>query len=265
MTREPVKVVSGAFEDPSLLGVIGGVGPHAGLDFVGKLFSNTRAACDQDHLSCALVSCPSLIPDRTGFLLQSNEEGNPAFGMFECARRLYQAGVRFVIVACNTAHAGRIFVPFCAMVRDTLPDLKIINLIESSALYVKEALRVRRLGLLATIGTHRCRVYHEYFREEEGFLLLEPDICGQEKIHEAIFSKDFGIKANSGIVSAQAKEQIASEIMHLIDSGAEAIILGCTELPLAVLKQDFPVPIIDPALLSARRLVSLVAPEKLLD
>jgi len=74
------------------IGIIGGVGPYAGLDFVQKIFANTQAVQDQDHLNCMLVSCPSLIPDRTRYLLQSNHEEseNPAFGLFESARCLYK-------------------------------------------------------------------------------------------------------------------------------------------------------------------------------
>jgi aspartate racemase len=253
------------FDNLSLLGVIGGVGPQAGLDFAGKIFSNTRAVRDQDHLNCMLISCPSIIPDRTGFLLQGkSEEENPAFGMFESARRLYKAGVRIAAVACNTAHAERIFAPFLGMVKESLPGLGIVNMLETAALFVKESLRIKRLGLLATIGTHESRVYNEYFKAEEGFQLMEPDNSGREKTHEAIYSEKFGIKAHSQNIKPQAQALINAEIERLISQGTKAVILGCTELPLAVRNQNFPVPVIDPALLTARRMIQLTAPEKLL-
>ena len=249
----------------TIIGVIGGVGPHAGLDFVQKIFSNTLANKDQDHLNCLLISCPSIIPDRTGFLLEGTETGeNPANGMFESVRRLYLAGARLAAVACNTAHADRIFAPFCSLVRESLPNMKIINMLETCATYVKESLQIKRLGLLATIGTHKSRVYHEYFREENGFLLIEPDATGQNKIHEAIYNEDFGIKAHSQEISPQAIERINDELLALINRGVEAIILGCTELPLAVQDLKSPVPLIDPGFITARRLIELVAPEKLL-
>ena len=248
-----------------IIGVIGGVGPYAGLDFVRKIFSNTLAKRDQDHLNCVLVSCPSIIPDRTAFLLEDKgEELNPAFGMFESARRLYLAGARLAAVACNTAHADRIFSPFLAMVKEALPELEIINMLETCALYVKESLSVKRLGLLATMGTYQSGVYREYFKEEDGFSLLEPDSAGQRNIHDAIYNEDFGIKAHSDGIEPRAKELITGEIQRLANRGAEAVILGCTELPLAVQSQDSPVPLIDPGLITARRLISLSAPEKLL-
>jgi aspartate racemase len=249
-------------DEKPVIGVIGGVGPQAGLDFTAKIFSNTRAVRDQDHLSCLLVSCPTIIPDRTAFLL-SKEEKNPAFGMFESAQRLYMAGARLAVVACNTAHAERIFSPFRTMVKESLPDLEVINMLETCALFVKSS-QARRMGLLATIGTYNSKVYREYFKEDDGFILIEPDPEGQEKLHEAIYSEEFGIKTCSAGIMPKAKELISREIHRLIEQGAEAVILGCTELPLAVQAQDFSVPIIDPALIAARYLIKLTAPEKLL-
>jgi aspartate racemase len=247
-----------------IIGIIGGVGPCAGLDFVRKIFANTIAKHDQDHLNCVLISCPSIIPDRTAFLLEKKEvELNPAFGMFESARRLYLAGARLAAVACNTAHADRIFSPFLAMVKESLPDLEIVNMLETCALYVRESLRIKRLGLLATIGTYQSGVYREYFRGEDGFSLFEPDAAGQKNIHDAIYNEDFGIKAHSDEIEPRAKGLIIGEIRRLAAGGAEAVILGCTELPLAVQDGDSPVPLIDPGLITARRLISLSAPEKL--
>jgi aspartate racemase len=254
----------------ALIGVIGGVGPYAGLDFVRKIFSNTRAVKDQDHLNCVLVSCPSIIPDRTAFLLQGGEGENPAYGMFESARLLHKAGVLYASVACNTAHSSRIFSPFCAMVKESLPGLQIVNMLETCAEYVKKSFHkeIINLGLLATIGTHKSRLYHEYFREEDNIRLIEPDGRDQEIIHQAIYSEEFGIKAHSMNVTPQAQDCVRREIYKLIDQGAEAIILGCTELPLAVPEacvqgDNFPAPIIDPAAVTARRLIELTAPEKL--
>jgi aspartate racemase len=107
-------------------------------------------------------------------------------------------------------------------------------------------------------------VYHEYFRKEDGFQLMEPGPAGQAKINDAIYNKDYGIKAHSQQIKPQAREPISHEIHRLIERGAEAVILGCTELPLAVCPRNFTAPMIDPGLLTARRLIALVAPEKLL-
>jgi aspartate racemase len=248
----------------SIIGVIGGVGPYAGIDFVRNIFDNTRAVTDQEHLNTMLVSCPSLIPDRTGFLLNEHDEkDNPAYGMFACAKMLYDAGARYVTVACNTAHAAPIFGLYSALVGEKLPGLTIVNMLETCASHVKEALRFTRIGLLATKGTHASGVYHEYFRAADGFTLLEPDNEEKEAVHDLIYNREYGIKAHSSPVSPKAKEGLSKAILALADRGAEAVILGCTELPLAAEKAGSPVPLLDPALITARRLISLAAPEKL--
>jgi len=254
------------FENAPCIGIIGGVGPSAGLDFVKKIFANTVAVKDQDHLNCMLISCPSLIPDRTGYLLDENhkESDNPAFGMFECARRLYNAGVRVAAVSCNTAHSAPIFSPFCDMVKENLPALEIINMLETCVSYVKKSLppHIKKLGLLATKGTYKSRVYNFYF-EKDNYELVEPEPKGQERIHEAIYSEKYGIKAHSLEIKPQARDWISYEIYRLIDRGAEAVILGCTELPLAVSPQNFNIPVIDPGLVTARSLIMISSPEKL--
>lgn len=247
-----------------LVGIIGGVGPSAGLDFMRNLFANTRAVKDQDHIDCILISCPGLIPDRTAFLLHEGKSGyeNPAYGMFECAKRLYRAGARYISVACNTAHADHIFTPFSVLVAASLPGLIIINMLETCAAHAK-AIGVKRVGLLATKGAYQSRVYHEYFTAEAGFVLIEPDADAQEHIHAAIYSENFGIKAHSDPVKARAKTMLKDEIARLTERGAEALILGCTELPLAIAPGDSQLPLLNPALLTARRLIRLSAPEKL--
>ena len=249
-------------KNPVLVGVIGGIGPFAGLDFMRNIFNNTRAVKDQEHLDCVLVSCPSIIPDRTEFLFSTTETENPALGMFESAKKLHAAGVSYAVVACNTAHSGRIFKPFCEAVQKSLPGLTIVNMLETCASHVKKSLNGKRIGLLATKGTHKSRVYYEYFGD--CFELIEPDEAGQEKVHEAIYSKEFGIKAFSQPVRSLARQAVTREISVLVGRGAQAVILGCTELPLAVQPEEVPVPAIDPGLIAARALVALAAPEKLL-
>jgi len=248
-------------QKPALLGVIGGIGPFAGLDFMRNIFNNTRASKDQEHLDCVLVSCPSIIPDRTEYLFSSAETENPALGMFESAKKLHAAGVSYAVVACNTAHAGRIFKPFCEMAQKDLAGLTILNMLETCASHIKKNMAITRIGLLATKGTHKSRVYHEYFGDD--IELIEPDAAGQEKIHESIYNREYGIKAFSQPVKPLAREHIAQEISRLVRRGAQAVILGCTEIPLAVQPDEFPVPAIDPGLIAARVLITLADPEKL--
>jgi aspartate racemase len=247
----------------SLIGIIGGVGPYAGLDFVRYIFNNTQALKDQEHLNTLLVSCPAIIPDRTRYLLDE-EPVNPAGGLFESAKILYAGGARHAVVVCNTAHSDRIFKPFCGMVKEAMPDMVIVNMLNSCADYVKKKYpEIKTLGLLATKGTYKSRVYGEYLKTAEGFSLLEPEMPGKERISEAIYSLDFGIKAHANPVQAKACNILLYEGFRLLDRGAQGLILGCTELPLAVDPADFSAPVFNPGLLAARELIRLTAPSSL--
>jgi aspartate racemase len=246
-----------------LIGVIGGVGPYAGLDFVRNIFNNTRALKDQDHLNTLLVSCPGIIPDRTKYLLDE-EPVNPSDGLFESAQILYAAGARHAVVVCNTAHSDRIFMPFCARVKEAMPDMVIVNMLRSCADFIKKNYpEIKTLGLLATRGTYKSHVYSEYFTSAEGFSILEPELPGQNHIGEAIYSLDFGIKAYSDPVQAKACNILLYEGFRLLDRGAQGLILGCTELPLAVDPTDFSAPVFNPGVLSARELIRLTSPSAL--
>jgi aspartate racemase len=246
-----------------LLGVIGGIGPYAGLDFVRNIFNNTIALRDQEHIGTLLVSCPAIIPDRTKYLLDE-ETVNPAAGLFEATKILYAGGARYAAVACNTAHSNRIFKPFCEMVHNTLPEMFIVNMLETCAKFVKENIpHIKKIGYLATPGTYKSRVYREYFTEADGFDLMEPESQGKNHINDAIYSLEFGIKAHSNPVRVKACNILLYEGFRLLDHGAEALILGCTELPLAVDPSDFSVPILDPGVLVARELIRCIDEKKL--
>jgi aspartate racemase len=184
--------------------------------------------------------------------------------LFESAKILYAAGARHAVVVCNTAHSDRIFMPFCGMVREAMPGMVIVNMLRSCADFVKkEHPGIKTLGLLATKGTYKSRVYGEYFRTAEGFSVLEPELPGQERISEAIYSLDFGIKAHSNPVQAKACNILLYEGFRLLDRGAQCLILGCTELPLAVDPTDFSAPVLNPGLLAARELIRMAAPSSL--
>jgi aspartate racemase len=116
---------------------------------------------------------------------------------------------------------------------------------------------------LATKGTYKSRVYHEYFKAGDGFSLLEPELPGQDRISEAIYSLDFGIKAHSDPVQAKARNILLYEGFRLLDRGVQGLILGCTELPLAMNPADFSAPVFNPGFLTARELIRLTFPSSL--
>lgn len=242
------------------IGIIGGVGPYAGADLVRKVFDHTQARTDQEHISLYLVSCPSLIGDRTEYLLHGGV--NPAGGMYVCFEKLVRCGANAIAVACNTAHAPEILGTMMETAAVAYPEVKFINMIEETCLYLERLFpKGGKVGLLATVGTHMTGVYQRYLDHYPQFELLEPSADGQRRVHAAIYDKEYGVKAKFP-VSGEARAVLLDEAMSLLGRGVVAIILGCTELPLALKSDMLPCKLVDPTDCVARALVLTVAPEK---
>lgn len=221
------------------LGVLGGVGPAATVDFMRKVVSLTRAERDQDHLKIVVEQNPQ-IPDRTANLIGNGQD--PTIPMLATCQRLEAEGANAIAIPCNTAHA------FVARIQPYI-GIPIINMLTAVVDHLGASNEApARVGLLATSGTVESRVYHDII-SSSGRELLVPTPEFQARVMEAIYGSR-GVKA--GYVSGECSEHLRAAIDHLLENGAEAIILGCTELPLIEL---------DPAL---RQCVTLLDPTEIL-
>lgn len=241
----------------SAIGIVGGVGPSAGTDLAEKVFSHTKAEKDQDHINLYLVSCPSIVPDRTAYLLSGGD--NPAPGIQKCIETLAACGATAVGISCNTAHSPKIL----SQVR--LPGgIRFINMIENTCRYIQEKYPSSKIGILATLGTNRTGIYDEYFSNYPDLELVKLEPEDQKVVHDAIYNKEYGIKAVSP-VSDKASDTIRDAVLKLKEKGCRAVILGCTELPLVFPseKSFSGISLIDPTDVLATELVKSVAPEKL--
>lgn len=246
-----------------MIGIVSGAGPLAGLDVAQKIIGETLAQRDQDHLPVVLLSLPEEIPDRTEFLLgRITENPGPAIG--KIFLRLEMAGAKVAAIACNTAHAEPIFKEINALVVAAGSQLQVLNIIEESVSEIhKQFDHGATLAVLSTRGTHDQKLYRSPL-EAAGFTVLEPDEEGVNRVHQAIYDPQYGIKASADFFNGRGVQDLVKEIDILIERGAEAILLGCTELPLAVTDRSYKrIPIIDPNLILARRFIEITAPEKL--
>jgi aspartate racemase len=218
------------------IGVIGGMGPLATADFYLRLVRATPAATDQEHLHVLIDSNPE-IPDRTAAI--EGRGPDPAPVLIETAQRLVRAGAEVLVMPCNSAHA------FLEQIRRAVP-VPVLDIMEEVAA-AAAALRPapKTAGLLATSGTVRQRLYHTALGRR-GIGVVAPDAAGQRPITaciEAVKKGDVG-----PAVRAQARRAAES----LVRGGAEAIVLGCTELPLVLTSEDAPVPVLDSTEILAR-------------
>jgi aspartate racemase len=240
------------------------MGPQAGLDLADKLCALTRTERDQDHLPFVLFSLPGSVPDRTSFLLGKTSK-NPACAIADQFEKMSEMGVSIAVMACNTAHAEPIFDVALGLLQERGIKLRILHLIRETVFHIKENYPdIQRVGILGTQGTYQSGLYNKAL-EGVGLEIALPDpSVRQNDIHAALYSPSFGIKTNAGGVPAEATRRIHSAIRHLHELGAEAIILGCTELPLAVKESSVDgIPILDPALIIAEKLIRETYPERL--
>jgi aspartate racemase len=244
-----------------VIGVVGGVGPYAGLDLCRKVFGSTRASCDQDHADLLLASCPSLIPDRTAYLLGGGGE-NPAIGILRCMGFLYEGGARVFGVPCNTAHSAPVWSEVERGFAARFADATLVNMVSETAKEARALCGGGAAGLLATKGTHHSGVYKERL-EAEGLSVLEPDAKGIDAVMAAIYDPEWGIKARSDPPTQRAIRVLASAALSLRDHGARAVIMGCTEIPLALDGAGLDIPLIDAGLCLARALLREAAPGRL--
>ncbi|MCA9897131.1 MAG: aspartate/glutamate racemase family protein [Ardenticatenaceae bacterium] len=245
------------------IGVVGGVGPFAGIDLLGKIAAETIANQDQDHLTALNWSQPAKIVDRTEYLLGQVAE-NPAGALAAQVQQLAQMGADVVGIPCNTAHAPRIFNQIRAALAAANCDVHLLHMIEEVGRFLRENLpEVKKFGVLSTTGTYRAGVYVEVLGALGFTAVLPPFPLQTEKIHPAIYDPIYGIKA-CGLATPQAQENLNEGIAALKTAGAEAIILGCTELPLAFTAPTAAgLPLIDPTRILARALIREANPAKL--
>jgi len=212
-----------------VIGILGGMGPEATADFFAKVVASSPAKCDQDHLRIIIDNNPK-IPDRTQAILNANESPLPT--LVKTAKNLEKAGVDFIVIPCNTAHyfyedlIREISIPILHMIRE------VVNAVKASLP------KCKRVGLLATTGTTTSNLYQKDF-QKEGIEVITPDAQSQAEVMDAI------LRIKAGQAKNRARKQLIKAGNLLIERKAEALILGCTDIPVVIKTTDFAVPVFD--------------------
>jgi aspartate racemase len=215
-------VVSGEYGHPGRVfkvGVVGGVGPAATIDFMQKVVRNTPASRDQDHIKLLVEQNPQ-IPDRTENLI--GDGPNPIVSLYATCKKLEAGDADIIAIPCNTAHA------YVARIQPYL-KVPIVNMLSVTVAYLRESFpALREVGLLATSGTIASGVYQKAL-EAHGLTQVVPGPALQARVMNAIYGPR-GVKA--GYTAGECVDEITQAVDDLIARGIEVIILGCTELPL---------------------------------
>jgi aspartate racemase len=215
------------------IGILGGMGPEATVYFYDRLISKTKSFSDQEHIPVIIYSDPR-IPPRTDAI---NKTGpSPVPFLTKGAKTLIKAGADFLVMPCITAHY---FWPEVASVI----DFPLVHLVEEAASWaVQKIPGGKKIGLISSSGTLNSGLFHKAFAQK-GMEILSPEKEEQSEVMDCIFGPR-GIKA--GFKEGESKERIVRIARSLHANGAQAVIAGCTEIPLVLCPGDIPVPLIEP-------------------
>ena len=216
-----------------IIGILGGMGPLATVNFYEVLISMTKVEKDQDHPRVIIDSNPG-VHDRTKAILEKGP--SPAPVIIEMATNLQNAGADFLAMPCVTAHH------FFNEIQKAV-DIPIIHMIRETAQKYYDDFQGKNAGLLATSGTINAKIFQSAF--PSGSTLIPDDDTQTHLVMKAIYD------VKSGNIEA-AKPLIIEAAKKLIRQGAELLIAGCTEVPIILKPKDIPTPLLDPIHVLAR-------------
>jgi aspartate racemase len=231
------------------VGILGGMGPAAGAAFAERfvqactdwLRRHGVAVNDQAFPEHWLVQAS--VPDRTAWLVREPDAPSPLGAMQHALHRLASVGVKAAAVACNTAHAWH------AELQALVPQVELLHVAQELA----GALRARgitHVGLLATTGTHASGLY-ESALAAHGVRCAVPNVVERQRVMHGIYH---GVKAGHLDEAGGHFADVAQAVVRR--HGCQAVIMGCTEIPLALPPAAVDVPLIDPAQVLAAALAA---------
>jgi len=209
------------------LGILGGMGPAASAEFVTRLIRQSPATCDQEHIPFVLWNEPR-IPDRSTSIQAG--DNRPLLLMLQGIQALKTLGCDSIVIPCNSAHFW-----YNDMVKMGVPILHIVDSIadELRNLHLENA----TIGIMGTQGTIEHGLYQERL-EQQGWRCIVPDRA----------EMDFFVQPAIDLIKSgkiTESQLLLMKVIHsLIDRGAQAVVLGCTELPLSIdisIEQGIPI------------------------
>lgn len=207
-----------------MIGVLGGMGPLATADFYGKLIEATAATCDQEHIPVVIYAA-SQVPDRTAALVAGGPSPLPA--LMAGLRVLVAAGANAIAIPCCSAHAW--YEPLARA--SPVPILHIVDAAADAA--TREFGPDARLGLVATAGVLATDFCARRLAEHGFACMLPSELEMTELVTPAIAL----VKSGEAVVAGPMFERV---VASLLERGATAVVLGCTEVPVALDRSDSP-------------------------
>ncbi|WP_175694721.1 cysteate racemase [Burkholderia ambifaria] len=224
----------------ALVGVLGGMGPLATVDFMHRVIRLTHARCDQEHLPM-IVANLTQTPDRSRAIIDGGADPLPA--LLDGVALLNRCGVDVIVIPCNSAHHW--YAPLRE--RSAAP---VLHIVDASVAAVPAG--VRRVAVLATGGTLVSGFYQAALRAR-GFEPVMPAVAAQRDIAACIAA----VKAGKIDASVRC---LSRALATLARRDVGVAVMGCTEIPIAARAlRDAPFALIDSTQELARATVAYAA------
>jgi aspartate racemase len=227
-----------------VVGVLGGMGPLATIDFMRKMLDCTHAVNDQDHVPVVVSSIPQ-VPDRTEAF--RGDGVSPVAAMISSARRLVAAGAGLVVIPCNTAHL------WFEVIQQSVA-LPMIHLVDAA---IEDAVALAgahgKVGLLGTDATLASGLYVNRVRANGVSNPVHWLLPTASEMVELVMPGIGAVKAGNLTLASDLLLAAAGALKR---RGATAIVLGCTEIPVVLCDTNTPLPVVDATAALARRAVA---------
>ena len=212
-----------------IVGILGGMGPAATIDFMARMLAVTGAGSDQEHVRMIVDQNPQ-VPDRNAAVAGTGP--SPAPVLAQMARGLVRAGADVLAMPCNAAHA------FAGAVRAAV-DVPFVDMIAATADAVMAAVPdVRRVGVLGSTGCLDAGLYQTALAAR-GVEAIVPEGAVRDRFMELLY------RIKAGETGPEMRAAMTEVADMLLRDGAEVIMAGCTEVPLVLSEDEVPVPLVN--------------------
>jgi aspartate racemase len=213
-----------------IIGLIGGMSWESSIEYYRIVNETTKAKLGGLHSAkCIMISVDFA---EVEILQRQGKWEEAAQLLIDAARNLEKAGADFVVLCTNTMHK----------VADELQasiNIPLLHIADATAQKVVSA-GIHKIGLLGTRFTMEEDFYKGRLSMKHGLTVIVPDAKEREIVHQVIYDE-----LVIGNVRQQSRDQYIRIIEHMVDQGAEGIILGCTEIGTLIHQQDCHTPLFD--------------------
>jgi amino-acid racemase len=223
------------------IGLLGGMTWHSTIEYYRLINAGVQARLGASHSArCVLYSVEFEEVER---LQEAGDWAALNAFMVDAALRVEKAGAEFLLICANTMHRT-------APQVEAALSIPLLHIADVTAAEIRKR-GLTTVGLLGTRYTMELDFYRERLETRHGLRVLVPEAADRQTVHDIIYDE-----LGRGIIREASRDTYMSIIRGLQDRGAEGVILGCTEIPLLIKQEDYPLPLFDTTALHAAAAVN---------